>query len=56
VDWLTDNKNRRELEKLQEKRATLIIDVTINNKYRNTYKGKLNRINQEIETLYNAGV
>jgi len=56
MDWLINNKNCKELEKLQEKRAMLIIDVTINNKYRYTYREKLIKINSEIERLYNQGI
>lgn len=55
MDWLTGNKNRKQLENLQEKRSMLIIDVTINGKYKNIYQGVLQKINKEIEKLYNEG-
>jgi hypothetical protein len=55
MDWIINNKNRKQLEKLQEKRSMLIIDVTINDKYRNTYQERLNRINKEIEKVYYDG-
>jgi hypothetical protein len=55
VDWLAGNKNRNSIIKLQEKRSNLIVDVTLNGRYRNTYQRKLNRLNREIEKLFEEG-
>ena len=55
MDWLAENKNRKSIIKLQEKRSNLIVDVTLNGRHRNTYKRKLKRLNSEIEKLFEEG-
>lgn len=56
MSWLLNNPNKLEIQKVIDKRAKLIADITLNNVFVNDYQRKLARYTKQIERLYYQGL
>lgn len=56
MSWLLNNPNQVEIQKVIDKRAKLIADITLNGKYMPDYQRKLTRYTKQIERLYYQGL
>lgn len=56
MSWLLNNPNQVEIQKVIDKRAKLIADITLNSVFINDYQRKLARYTKQIERLYYQGL
>ena len=56
MSLILNNPNQIEIQKVIDKRAKLIADITLNNVFVNDYQRKLARYTKQIERLYSQGL